>query len=136
MNHDNVAGKFSQEAIALTASVYFIGMNQFEGHKFQQGLAAIFCHAIRFALLNGLEDRTQTSAEVLGEVVDCLAPATPSEAIDAFKSLPPSEFEEWYKRIRIMAGQQGVEIEEFAKTLSNAQEIFRSFDRNKSFGNK
>lgn len=125
MNHDHVAESFSKKVISLTLTVYFTGMQHFEGHPFQQGLAAVFCHAVRFTLLNELEDRTQSSADVLGEVINCLPPSTPHEAIDTFQSLAPSEFEQWYKSIRSMAEKEGVVITEFAKALSSAQEIAR-----------
>lgn len=136
MNHSNVAGSFSQKVISLTVTCYFIGMEQFKGHQLQQALAAIFCHALRFTLLNELEDRAQTSAEVLKEVLDCLEPGTPQKAVDAFKRLAPNEFEEWYKRIRAMAGKEGVDIGELANALSCAQEIARNVAKSKGVGSQ
>src|SRR6266851_1281487 len=123
MGSDGVEGLFSRDVIALTTATCFLGMTKFEDHEFQQPLAEIFCFAVRFALLDELEEKTSTPAEVLKSVVDHLDPNTPQEIVKAFSALAPSEFEASYKHIRVMAGTEGVDIEEFARALTRAKAI-------------
>jgi len=123
MDSDEIAKKFSPPVITLTMTAYITGMMHFDGHRFQQGLAGVFCHALRFALLDELEGTEQTAVALLKDVVDHIAPGTPQEILDALKSLSPDKFDENYKILRIKAGEEGIDIAEFAEALKHAKEI-------------
>jgi hypothetical protein len=123
MDSAEITRRFSRATIEQTFSTYLFGAIEFGGNPYEQGLAGVYCQALRFALLDELEGKDRTGAEALKDVVDNLAPDTPPEASEALKALSPDKFNEQYKILRIQAGEKGIDIAEFAEALQYAKDI-------------
>ena len=102
------------------------GMDCFRGHEYQTGLATIFCHAIRDAILDELEGITPDLKQIPARVAARLHSSTPESVKDTFSKLDPADFADSYNHIRLLAARKGVDLEQFAAALRDSKTIFKA----------
>ncbi len=117
---------FTSEVIDLAVDGLMRGSRMFEGHPHQQGLASVYCQALRCCLVNEIWGVEAPPSKVLEDVLDHLVADTPHQVFNAIRDLPAEEFGAAYRDYRIKAEQRGVNIEQLAKALAQAPQLART----------
>jgi hypothetical protein len=126
MSGDNTIAGYPAAVAGLVSGVFVLGMEHFEGHEYQTGLAQIFCHAIRDAILDELEGATPDLKGIPARVAERLHPSTPESARDAFRKLDFAGFAESYNHIRLLAANEGIDLEQLADALRDSAAVFKA----------
>jgi hypothetical protein len=124
-NNRTVAGH-PAGAAALAATVYLTGANHFDGQQFQQGLAQVFCIAIREAILDELEGIAPNLPKNVADAVNMLHPSTPQGIKETFSEVEAVHFVSSYNEIRLLVAQEGVDLKQFADALRDATIICKT----------
>lgn len=127
MSAQKPQSEFPPDVVILAVSGLMQGMVHFDGHPYQQGIAHVYCHALRYCLLNEIEGTEASATEVLQDVVARLPPATPQPIVDGIRNMSPAEFDEAYKAFRLKVGETGVDLEQLANALAQAPALARGF---------
>ncbi len=117
---------FASEVIDLVIDGLKRGNRAFKGHPHHQGLAAVYCQALRCCLVNEIWGVEAPPSKVLQDVLDHLVADTPHQVFNAIRDLPAEEFGAAYRDYRIKAEQRGVNIEQLAKALAQAPQLART----------
>ncbi len=117
---------FSSEVIVLAVDGLMQGGQLFEGNPHRQGLAGVYCQALRYCLINEIWGVEAPPSQVLQDVVEHLVTETPHQVLDAIRSLPAEEFGEAYRIYRFKARELGVDIKQLANALAKAPQLARN----------